>query len=202
MNMLGATVVEETAVELNRQCRIELGPTRTTPVVLPWQLGAKKTTFVLDPAKNRTKCVVPLERAQAWLGFFTFPTLMESEKDPRRKDAMQRTYREERERALTTWGDYPRPARLADGTHPIGPHRFPDLVVTVLEQDGTEWEPIRLHEQYSLGEFDTLQFTDVIAERDEELATARQHNTFLEKQMAEIKGQVSVLLAERSGAKK
>lgn len=202
-DMLGATIVEETAVELNRQCRIELGPNRTTPLALPWNLMGKKTVFVLSPVQGgKRMCVVPLERAQAWFGFFTLERAIDQERDPKRKNLLLNTYREERERALNTWGDYPRPRKLSEGTEPIGPHRFPDVICTVIEQDGTEWDPIRLHEQYRIGDFDTLQFNDPIAEQNAALETERAERSKLDLELAEMKGQMKALLVTVGGAKK
>lgn len=134
---------------------------------------------------------VDIKRARAWLGWFTILHDIEGETDTKKRKEMEQFFDLERVRTLNTFGDYPRPRKVADGMDPIGPHRMPDFVVTVSEGDGEKWAPIRLHEMYGIGEYDPLTFVDPQAAINEELAEERAKNRSLERMLAELTGKIN-----------
>lgn len=134
---------------------------------------------------------VDIKRARAWLGWFTIQHDIEGEVDTKKRKEMEQFFDLERVRTLNTFGDYPRPRKVADGMDPIGPHRMPDFVVTVVEGDGERWAPIRLHEMYGVGIFDPLSFVDPQAAVNEELQAERDKNRTLERMIAELTGKIN-----------
>lgn len=146
---------------------------------------------------------VDIKRARAWLGWFTVPHDIEGERNETKVREMNEFFAIERARTLLTFGDYPRPRKYGDGIDPIGPHRMPDFVATVIEADGSEWEPIRLHELYKIGEFDPLQFTDPDAVLTAKYEETVAENDMLKKMLAEMQGQIKGIAAMvKAGAAK
>ena len=167
-----------------KQCRIFLSPQAKEPIMLTWHPGpgGVRTRIRLEPGKS---VVQPLAKAEVWFGPFTVPERYAAATDPQEKEALQRFWREEKDRVLKRY-DYPR-QHLRDGFKPIGPHRFPDVTVTVIEPDGTEGEPIRLHQLYRIGEWDTIEYAS--QETAEEVR--EKYEEILEKQRREYESRIA-----------
>lgn len=137
---------------------------------------------------------VDVKRARAWLGWFTIPHDLRGEKDETKIREMKQFWDIERMRTLNNFGDYPRPRKVADGIDPVGPHRMPHFVITVIEGDGTVWEKIDLHELYEIGEFDYLTFTDPQDELKKENVRLAKENAELGGVLSKMQGQLDALL--------
>jgi ABC-type hemin transport system substrate-binding protein len=91
------------------------------------------------------------------------------------------------------------------GYEPTGPHRSPDVTITIIENDGTENEPIRLYQMYKIGEFDPLVDTfgnketaeqveaRYKAELESNAAKYEEELRMTRMALAEVKGMVNVL---------
>ena len=202
---------EQDDLDLARQCRIALGPQQRIPVTLTWNSGKlsvsqvrslKQKPIVLDPQKRNT-VVVELWKAQCWFGPFTIPVKLKTTNDEKARQMMAAVYHIERQRALDLY-DYPRPRKIAEGVDPIGRHRFPDIVVTVIEPSGEEWKPIRLHQLYGIGDWDPLYNTDPkeVQQRsvEEQLAAEKARNEELKRQLDTVTGKVEAIF-KITGAK-
>ena len=190
-----------------RQCRMTLAQSWPRPVALEWHPGlvGHRSLLWLNPGKS---LVQPLSKVQCWFGPFAVYLDYRSAVDERKKSQLRDLYNSEKKRYLERY-DYPR----GDGKGakpiltPTGPHRSPDVSVTILEADGTENETIRLYELYHIGEFDPIKDSFVVAESAEqvearyqqELATVneryeRQAEAF-RLEMAELRGMVGSKVA-------
>lgn len=161
--------------------------------------GARKQNRPIELVKGKA-IEVDIKRARAWLGWFTIPHDLRGEKDETKIREMKQFWDIERMRTLNGFGDYPRPRKVADGIDPIGPHRMPDFVITVIEGDGTAWDKIRLHELYQIGEYDPLTFTDPQAELKAENERVSRENGDLRRMLATMQGQLDAVTKMVSGA--
>lgn len=197
-------------VQGEKQCRISLAANAPHSVELSWHggKGSRPTMIVLEPGKS---VVQPLGRAQAWFGPFSLYAEYEATHDEKKRADLAQFISTETKRYLDRY-DYVR----GDGRgyhpdmRPTGPHRSPDVTVTILEADGSEHEPIRLYELYEIGEFDPLRDTFTPKASPEEVAASyerklAERDAIIEehrREMAELKGIVkgAVLGQERKGA--
>ena len=177
---------------LNRQVRIALHPNaKTKELTLPWYTGRpskntpghKSERTIKKNAK--TAQTVPVQQAWGWFGYFTVLHDMENEPDEAKRSELQALYDLGKKLTLQYY-DYLRPTKIEDGTMPIGPHRLPDVVLTVIEDDGTEWEPIRLHEMYGVGDFDKMQFPEPVDPRKEKLEEQTALGVAIASELAKI----------------
>ena len=151
-----------------RQCRISLSKDWPRDVPLEWHPGGSKGQKSVIPLRPGKSVVQPLPKAKAWFGPFDVYFEIRTA-DEKKKELLRDLWRSEKERYLNRY-DYPRGngrGAKPDMT-PSGPHRSPDVTVTILEADGTESEPLRLHELYKIGEFDPLKDSFVTKEAVEE----------------------------------
>jgi hypothetical protein len=199
----------EQFLEPPRQVRITLSASATAPLRLDWNIGGKtgrNTTLFVKPGGS---VVQPLAKAEVWLGPFSTPERYLKAKDEAERSRLKDFWRLEKARVLNKW-DYPRPQNhMKDGTNPTGPHRFPDVSVTILEADGSELEPMRLHQLYKLGEFDNFwtpdkfgpaeSSEDVRAEYEARIAAqAAQHETEkseMLQRLAKLEGMVGAVIS-------
>jgi len=148
----------EAVIQGDKQCRIMLAkdfaahrPESQRFVALEWHDGRKPSLIKLLPGKS---VVQPLYKAQVWFGPFALPIEYAAAETERERNFLRDKYFAEKTRVLNRY-DYERPtSKGKDGYEPIGPHRFPDVSVTIIESDGTEGETMRLHEVYKIGAFD------------------------------------------------
>lgn len=193
-------------IEAEKQCRITLAKDAPVAVDLSWHggRGSRQSVIRLEPGKS---AVQPLSKAQAWFGPFAVPAEYLQASDEGHKERLKRFWAQEKARALNKF-DYERPLSVSKGGYePIGPHRFPDVTVTILEADGTELPSIRLHDLYKIGEFDPLKDTfgpkqsaDELREQYEaELADRAQNYereiADMRRQMAEMAGMLKGFMA-------
>lgn len=196
-------------VEAEKQCRIALSADAPRAVALEWNVGGKHgrpTVIHLEPGKS---VVQPLSKAQVWFGPFAVPAEYKQTTDERRREGLRQFWATEKSRVLNRY-DYVRPASVAKGGYePIGPHRFPDVTVTILESDDSiKHDPIRLHELYKIGDWDPLKDTfgvkespdEVKARYEAELDDRDKEIIELRRQMSEVAGMVKGLAAAQ-GAK-
>jgi len=187
--------------ESPRLCRVTLAKTATAPIELRWHPGkgtGVRSNVTLKPGES---CVDLLAKVEVWFGPFTTPERYANTTDERKREALQKFWRVEKKRVLDRY-DYPRVGGKDGDMTPTGPHRFPDITVTVIESDGTEMAPICLHELYRIGEFDTVTFAqaesaeDVRAEYEEKLAEKDASHAAT---MAEMRREVSALSGQLQG---
>lgn len=142
--------------ERQRTVRCILAKTAPHRVDLSWNVGGRFGTrepLYLYPGKS---VVLPLDRASHFFGPFAWILELQTCTDEARRAALKYTVRRESDRILKQY-DYERPmSKGKEGYEPIGPHRFPDVTVTILNADDTEEAPLRLHQLYCIGEFDPL----------------------------------------------
>ncbi len=181
----------------NRQCEIRLHKDAVRDHIdLTWHNGARYKKSPTIRLKKGMTILAPIKKARAWFGYFTVPHDAENETDESKVRDLRALYQVETERTKLTWGDYPRPRKMSEGTDPIGPHRFPDVEVNVTEWDGTKWGWIRLHKLYNLGVFDPMQFHDAAADARAARETALEtENKELRSTLAEMKGQIAAVTA-------
>lgn len=186
-------------VAADRQVRITLHPDAKQPLPLFWNAGGKHgrdTVITIEPGKST---VQPLSKAQAWFGPFSVPLEFRGA-DEKRKEKLRHFWATEKERYLKRY-DYPRPTSMQkDGYEPIGPHRSPDVIVTIIEDDGTELPPIRLHQLYKIGEWDPLKDSFGVKEDVNELKA--RHQSELDEVQAkyeESQAAMKAQIAELSG---
>lgn len=139
-----------------RQVRCTLAKDAPHRVDLSWNIGGRngrREPLYLAPGKS---VVLPLERASHFFGPFAWVHELQDCQDEARRAALKYTIMTESARVLKMY-DYDRPmSKGKDGYEPIGPHRFPDVTVQILNADDTEEEPMGLHEIYRIGKFDPL----------------------------------------------
>jgi hypothetical protein len=145
---------ESTVIE--KMCRITLSANAERPY--EWShcegRGKRTTLQIIHPG---TSIVRTLEMAESHFGPFSrFKEYMDTT-DERLLDALRDRISIESARYLMRY-DYPREAGegYKPKMTPTGPHRSPDMTMTVIAADGSESEPIRLYEVYGIGEFDDL----------------------------------------------
>lgn len=181
-----------------RQCRMTLAADWPRPVALEWHPGkvGQRTMLWLHPGKS---IVQPIGKVQCWFGPFPVYFQIRVETDEKKKQRLRDTWKTERERYLNRY-DYPRGTGrgVKPDMTPSGPHRSPDVTVTILEADGTESEPIRLYELYRLGEFDPLKDTFIQKESAEQVearykAEGAAMNERYEREAQEFRMQVAEL---------
>ena len=205
-----------------RQCRVSLAadwregqPDMLRIVQLRWNPGGpngRDTLKLLRPGKSLT---MPLWQAQSYFGPFALNFDYAMAESEAARERIKAAYEHEKHRILNQYG-YPLPlSKSRDGMEPIGPHRFPDITVSVIEDDGTEQPEIRLHELYEIGAWDKTYPLDsfgvketpaqVEARMASELAAKdAQHAAELtgrDKQFAELSGMVKGLAVAVAGKK-
>ncbi|GAC1496105.1 MAG: hypothetical protein NVS1B2_15830 [Vulcanimicrobiaceae bacterium] len=194
-------------IEAEKQCRMTLAADAKRPVELNWHggRGHRPSVIMLEPSRS---VVQPLSKAMAWFGPFGVIREYLNTSDEKRKEHLRQFYAEEKSRALNRY-DYVRPISMSKdgGFEPIGAHRFPDVTVQVLEADGTEQPPIRLHELYKIGDFDPIKDTfgvresvDAVRTRyegelEEQRGRYEREMIELRRQMAEVAGMVKGALS-------
>lgn len=152
-----------------RQCRITLSADWPRIVPLAWHPGkvGKPSVIPLAPGKS---VIQPLGKTQCWFGPVATYFDIKVATDEKKKQTLRDLYKAERTRYLDRY-DYPRGD--GKGAKPImtpsGPHRSPDVTITILEADGTESEPVRLYELYKIGEFDPIKDTFFVKESPEQI---------------------------------
>jgi hypothetical protein len=195
-------------VEAERQCRITLATTWPRMVPLEWNPGGtngRKSVIALYPGQS---VVQPLSKAQCWFGPFSLPGEFKHTTDEKRREALKSFYAREKKRYLDRY-DYERGTGM--GYKPsmtiTGPHRSPDVNITIIEADGAEGTPICLHQLYKIGEWDPMKSMFEARETPEQMeerykaeleVAASRHSeqiNALRLQMAEVLGTVK----ERTG---
>jgi hypothetical protein len=200
------------AIEAEKQCKIYLAADWPRPIKLEWHggKGHRLSVIVLEPGKSVTQ---PLAKAQAWFGPFSAHMQYAATSDERQREKIKLFWQQEKTRYLSRY-DYPRPISMTKGGYePIGPHRSPDVTVTIIENDGFENPPIRLYEMYQIGPWDPIkdQFTrtESAAETEARLnaeleAAADKHQAELQqlrREIASLAGMVQVLTGAAGKAK-
>ena len=161
--------IEQTAtaaVEAAKMCRISLAKSAARPIELDWCQGRgfRKSLIILRPGESVTQ---PLDKCHAWFGPFDLFRVYEETRDEKTLDGLRELISTESARYLSRY-DYERDPRNRF-SEPIGPHRSPDVTITVLNSDGTEDAPVRLHEVYGIGEYDDLKDSFRPKESEEEI---------------------------------
>jgi hypothetical protein len=210
-------------VEAEKQCRIVLSSDWKKSEVdfkrvveLSWNPGTSNGRTSIIALRPGKAVVQPLFRAMTWFGPFGLIAEFQAETNDARKQYLREKYASEKMRILNQY-DYPRPVSMAKfGVEPIGPHRFPDVTVTVIDADGSDRAPMRLHAIYKIGEFDEIYPLDSFGQREtvdevkaryeaelEEQAGAFQKQfDEMRRQMSEMAGMVKGLaVSVQSGAK-
>jgi len=184
-------------VQADKQVRIRLSADAKLPLQLFWNVGGKHgrdTVITIEPGKS---IVQPLSKAQVWFGPFSVPMEFATA-DERRKEKLRGFWAIEKARYLNRY-DYPRPTSMTkDGYEPTGPHRSPDVYITIIEPDGQELPEIRLHQLYKIGEWDPLKdkFTqkesaeDIKARYERELDEIKRER---DRELGEMKEQIAKL---------
>jgi hypothetical protein len=137
---------------IEQLCRIELAADAPSHLDIPWceGLGKKTILYVLEPGKS---IVWPLNRTRAYFGPFDLEDEYEKTTDEKKIKELRDIISTEKARYVNRY-DYP---RSREG-QPIGPHRSPDVTISIIGADGRNEKPVRLYEMYGLGEFDDYQF--------------------------------------------
>jgi hypothetical protein len=190
-----------------RTVRCALAKNAPHRVDLSWNVGGRTGTrepLYLYPGKQ---VVLPLDRASHFFGPFAWILELQTCTDEQRRSALKFTIQRESDRILKQY-DYERPlSKGKDGYEPIGPHRFPDVTVTIMNADDTEEKSMRLHQIYCIGEFDPLKDQlvprETIAKREErfkdEIADERRRASEqvrqLEQEIARARGKVEGVVA-------
>lgn len=139
---------------LEQLVRITLAKDAARPIELKWLigLGHKQTLTILRAGASVTW---PLNKARAEFGPFDMFDLYEKESEMKAREWLREHIASETARYLNRY-DYPRTA--GEGSKPVmtptGPHRSPDITITMLNPDGTDRIAYRLHEVYGIGEFE------------------------------------------------
>ena len=149
------------SVEVEKMCRITLAANykegeidERRALILKWHGGQghrQTQVTMLAPGKSIT---VPLGRAFGWFGPFHVLQEFKHESDPRKQERLSEFWKRERERVLLRWGYPMRNEGYRPNMTPIGPHRFPDVTIVMIDSNGEESPPIRCHRIYEIGEFD------------------------------------------------
>ena len=196
---LDANVEQREAEEIEqrqRQVRVALSKDAPHRLDLSWNQGGrngKREPLYLYPGKQ---VVLPLDRASAFFGPFAWILELQTCQDEARRAALKYTIHREAKRILDQY-DYDRPlSKGKEGYEPIGPHRFPDVTVTIINADESEEEPMRLHRLYQKGEWDPLK--DQLVPRETLADKEAKHQEEREKdrrEIDELKGMVRGALA-------
>ena len=158
------------AVERAKSCRISLAADAPRAVPLRWLVGrlAQESLILLKPGQS---VIQPIDKVRAWFGPFDLFKVYEETRDEKKLSELREIISTESARYLSRYGypmDHGVKAKVIDLT-PSGPHRSPDVTITVLNADGTEDAPVRLYEIYGLGEFDEHASTFVKPESEAEI---------------------------------
>lgn len=182
----------------NRTVKLRLAKDAThEKLTLHWHAGQRYKKSPTIELKKGMTIVVPIKRARAWFGWFTVPHDMADEPDESKKRDLRQFFQVETERTKLAWGGYVVPRKLSDGMDPIGPHRFPNVEVNVIEWDGTEWGWMSLHELYKLGKYDSLVFHDPKADAQQALEA---ENAQLRRELSSMGGKIDALIAMQKKA--
>jgi hypothetical protein len=178
-----------------KQVRISLAADWPEAVPLRWNAGhpnPRETIIWLHPGQS---VVQPLGKAQALFGPFSVP-LEYATADERTKKDLKKFFDTEKKRYLDRY-DWP---RIGGDQKPdmrkSGPHRSPDITVTILEADGSESQGIRLYQLYKIGDWDPDKDTFAAQETLDaakaahavELANRDAALEAMRREMAELKG--------------
>ena len=191
------------AVENAKMCRITLAADAPRDLPLRWLSGVKARESLII-LKRGQSVVQPRDKTRAWFGPFDLFKVYEETRDERKLNELRELIATESARYLSLYGypmDHGLKTKSIDLT-PSGPHRSPDVTITVLNADGSEDAPVRLYEIYGLGEFDENQATFMKPESEAEIKARfeaqlrekdEQHRAEIDAfrlQMAEVAGLV------------
>jgi hypothetical protein len=182
---------------IEKMARIHLAHDSQRPLELNWCKGRgfKNTIIVLRPGDS---VVQPVEKARAWFGPFDRFEEYEQCTDEAILEVLRDHIAIESARYLMRY-DYPRGQKgFHPDMNPIGPHRSPDIDITILSEDGKDPDPISLYEIYGIGDFDDLKDTWAHHETEGEIrkrmdARLREKDKEVEamrRELAELKGLV------------
>jgi hypothetical protein len=205
--------------EAEKQCRIKLAADwkkgereDLRALQLTWNTGGphgRTSVVLLRPGKE---VVRPLWQAQVWFGpfalWYDYKRAVD-ERDEKRRKFLYDKYHAERGRILDQYG-YPPISRRGyqPDMQPGGPHRFPDVTVTVIDPEGNDYpESLRLHEVYKIGAWDVSYPLDSFGKKEtaeevearltaESVAQAETFKLAMQKrdeQFAEMKGLIAGL---------
>jgi len=184
--------VEETE-NRQRTVRIVLAKNAAHRVDLSWNVGGRfgaREPLYLYPGKT---VVLPLDRASHFFGPFAWIFELQTCTDEARRAALKYTIAVESQRILKQY-DYDRPLQKGkDGYEPIGPHRFPDVTVWILNADDTESPAMKLHQIYQIGEWDPLK--DQLVPRETIEAREKKHKD----EVASLKRELEIETAKALG---
>lgn len=191
-------------VEAAKVCRITLSKDAPSAVELPWCAGRghKRTLIILRPGATVEQ---PVDKARAWFGPFDLYKVYEECTDEKELDRLAMLIKQETDRYLYRY-DYPRES--GEGYKPkmteTGPHRSPDVTITILNSDGSEDEPIELHKVYGIGKYDDKVFAesetvaDIQARYEAQLAAKEEKVDKLEGHVRELTGLVKGFVAGKA----
>jgi hypothetical protein len=182
-----------------RVVRCALAKNAKHRVNLSWNVGGHTGTrepMYLYPGKQ---VVLPLDRASHFFGPFAWILELQTCTDEARRAALKFTITRESDRILKQY-DYERPlSKGKDGYEPIGPHRFPDVTVTIINSDDIEESPMRLHQVYCIGEFDPLK--DQLVPRESIEAKDKRHKDEIADERRRASDQIRQLEQEIARAR-
>jgi hypothetical protein len=199
-----ATVQARESTVIEKMCRITLSKDSPRPYEWSHCTGRGPRTTTRQILKPGESLVRTLDMAESHFGPFSRFAEYMNTTDERLLDALRDRISIESARYLMRY-DYPRESGegYKPKMTPTGPHRSPDMTMTVIAADGTESEPIRLYEVYGIGEFDDLKdsfapketqasiearFQAELHAKDEVLADYR-------RELAKLSGMVEGLIA-------
>lgn len=152
-----ATVQARESTVIEKMCRITLS--KNAEHAYEWShctgRGPRTTTRqIIHPGESVMRT---LDMAESHFGPFSRFAEYMNTTDERLLDVLRDRISIESARYLMRY-DYPREAGegYKPKMTPTGPHRSPDMTMTVIAANGSESEPIRLYEVYGIGEFDDL----------------------------------------------
>jgi hypothetical protein len=174
------------------------------PLVLAWTQGVvgktigSKTKRTLKPGD---KTLLDIARAQAYFGMFTLPHDIEDVMDEKRRAGMLQQFDDMKARTLLQWGDFPKSSNhMKDGNEPLGPCRFPDVFVTVIEADGERWPEMRLRDLYGWGDYWDAEQKPKQFARPNDQSVLEDKLRKMELENAETKGMLQAILAQQQAA--
>lgn len=186
--------------ERQRSVRCSLSKHAKHRVDLSWNVGGrfgKREPLYLNPGKS---VVLPLDRASHFFGPFAWILELSAPSctDEQRRSALKYTVNTESRRVLSMY-DYERPmSKGKDGFQPIGPHRFPDVTVTIINADETEEAPMRLHEIYRIGDWDPLK--DQLIPHETVVDMEKRHERELEEERRKAAATIDELRSQAKEA--
>lgn len=157
-------------VEADKQCRIRLADDAESGINLEWNPGGRNGKLSIIRVEPGKSVVQPLSKAMAWFGPFAVPLEFMQTTDERKREHLRKFWNEEKSRYLNRF-DYPRGdgrGQQAD-MRPTGPHRAPHVIVTIINDDGSESEPIDTHALYKIGEYDPIKGQFAVRESEESI---------------------------------